>query len=93
MQVTCELYATVRDAVGRQRVTRTVEAGATVRDLLRALGEEYDGVGPLVFDAEERVRANVNVLVNGEPIRSLDGPETELSDGDTLMVAPSVAGG
>jgi molybdopterin synthase sulfur carrier subunit len=93
MQVTCELYATVRDAVGRKRVSRTVEPGTTVRDLLRALGEEYDGVGPLVFDAEERVRANVNVLVNGEPIRSLAGPETELSDGDTLMVSPSVAGG
>jgi len=93
MQVTCEFYATIRDAVGRKRVTRTVETGATVRDLLRVLGEEYDGVGPLVFDADERIRPNVNVLVNDEPIRSLDGPETELSDGDILMVAPSVAGG
>jgi len=93
MQVTCLFYATVRDAVGRKRVTRTVEAGTTVRDLLRALGEEYDGFGPLVFDSEERVRANVNVLVNEEPIRSLAGGETELADGDILMVAPSVAGG
>lgn len=93
MEVTCEFYATVRDAVGRRHVTRTVEEGTTVRELLRAVAEEYDGVGPLVFDAEERVRANVNVLVNDEPIRTLAGVETELSEGDTLMVAPSVAGG
>lgn len=93
MQVTCLLYATVRDAVGQKRLTRDVAAGTTVRELLRALGAEFDGFGPLVFDSKERVRANVNVLVNDEPIRSLDGPDTELSDGDTLMVAPSVAGG
>jgi molybdopterin converting factor small subunit len=43
MQVTCLLYATVRDAVGTKRLTREVEAGTTVRELLRALGEEFDG--------------------------------------------------
>lgn len=93
MQVTCLFYATVRDAVGTKRLTRDIAEGTTVRELLRALGEEFDGLDPLVFDSKERVRSNVNVLVNDEPIRSLDGPETVLSDGDTLMVAPSVAGG
>lgn len=93
MQVTCLFYATVRDAIGAKRLTRDVAEETTVRELLRALGEEFDGLDPLVFDSKERVRSNVNVLVNDEPIRSLDGPETVLSDGDTLMVAPSVAGG
>ncbi|MFC7175594.1 ubiquitin-like small modifier protein 1 [Halosegnis marinus] len=93
MHVTCAFYATVRDAVGAKEIEREAPEGATVRDVLDALAAEYDGVGPLVFDSEGRVRANVNVLVNGENVRDGAGPATALSDGDTLMVAPAVAGG
>ncbi|MFB6117698.1 ubiquitin-like small modifier protein 1 [Halosegnis sp.] len=90
MHVTCRLHATAREAVGRKHVERDVADGTTVRELLTALDAEHDGLGPLLFDAEGRLRANVNVLVNDESVRD---PDWSLSDGDTLTVAPSVAGG
>lgn len=93
MHVTCEFHATVREAVGTKRLEREVATGTRVRDLLDDLDREHEGLGPLVFDSEGRVRANVNLLVDGTPVRDRDGPATELADGDTLVVAPSVAGG
>jgi hydroxyacylglutathione hydrolase len=93
VHVTCEFHATVREAVGTKRLERDVAARTRVRDLLDDLDREHEGLGPLVFDSEGRVRANVNLLVNGTPVRDRDGPETALTDGDTLVVAPAVAGG
>jgi molybdopterin synthase sulfur carrier subunit len=93
MHVDCEFYATVRDAVGERRLTRTFDDGATVAAALEALAEEFDALGPLLFDGGGRVRPNVNVLVDGVPIHEGDGVDTVLADGDTLIVAPGVAGG
>lgn len=93
MHVTCEFYATVRDAVGTKRLHREVAEEATVRDILIELDVEYDGLTPLLFDGDGRIRPNINVLVNDTPIRDRDGPDTQLADGDTLMIVPSVAGG
>lgn len=93
MQVDCEFYATVRDAVGAKRLTRTFDDGTTVTEALEALAAEFDGLEALLFDAERRVRPHINVLVDEEPIRSGDGVDTALADGDTLIIAPGVAGG
>jgi molybdopterin synthase sulfur carrier subunit len=91
MRVTCEFHATVREAVGEKRIEREIPAGTTVRALLDQLNADHDGLGPLLFDGEGRLRPNINVLVADDPVRNADG--TELSDGDTLILAPSVAGG
>ena len=40
-----------------------------------------------------QVRRFVNVFVNDEDIRYLDGPETALNDGDAVSIIPAVAGG
>ena len=93
MQITFTCYATIRDAVGQKTLEREVTTESTVHDAVDALGAEFDDLGPLLFDSSGELRANVNVLVNDENVRTLDGPETVLSDGDTVGIAPSVAGG
>jgi molybdopterin synthase sulfur carrier subunit len=93
MQVDCEVYATVRDAVGEKQLTREFEDGASVGDALEALATEFDGLGPLLFDGAGRVRPNIDVVVGDEPIRRGDGLDEVLVDGDTLIIAPGVAGG
>jgi molybdopterin synthase sulfur carrier subunit len=93
VHVTCEFHATVREAVGQKRLEREAAAGTSVRTVLNDLEAEHEGLTPLIFDSAGRIRANVNLLVNGTPIREREGPRTVLTDGDTLVVAPSVAGG
>lgn len=91
MQVTFEFAATTRDAVGERRIEREVADGATVADAVRAVGEEFGDLGPIVFDSGGRVRPSVNVLVDGEPAR--DDLDATLDDGATVALLPAVSGG
>lgn len=71
-----------------------VEAhGATVADVLEDLDARFPGMGSLIFDAERRIPAHVNIYVNNREIHSLDGPATKVADGDELAVIPAIAGG
>ncbi|HEX2372559.1 MAG TPA: ubiquitin-like small modifier protein 1 [Actinomycetota bacterium] len=77
-------------AAGQRRVD---VAGATVGKALAALGQAHPGVGQRVLDDRGVLRRHVNVYVNGESIRYLDGVETPVGDGDELWILPAVSGG
>ena len=93
MEVEFVSYATVRDAIGTKSVTRDLPEGSTVEEALRDLAAEYDGLDSLLFTSDGEIRPHVNVLVDDENVRDRDGPATELSEGDTVGLAPGVAGG
>ena len=68
-------------------------AGATVGTVLAALGQAHPGVGQRVLDDRGDLRRHVNVFVNGESIRYLDGAETPVDDADEVWILPAVSGG
>ncbi len=82
-------------AGGRHAVTVTLpeEQPATVGRLLDALGGEHPGVRQRVMDELGVLRPHVNVFVNGESVRYLQGLATPLRDGDEVMILPAVSGG
>ena len=68
-------------------------SGADLDGLLADLDSRYDGLrGRLVTD-DGALHRFVNVYVNDEDVRFLDGLSTQLSDGDSVTVLPAVAGG
>lgn len=72
---------------------RAVDAsGATVGELIADLGSTYDGIGERLLEDGE-VRRFINIYVNDEDIRFAGGLNAELSDGDTVVILPAVAGG
>lgn len=72
---------------------RAVEAeGADVRSLIADLDAKYEGIAERLLENAE-VRRFVNIYVNDEDIRFTGGLETSLSDGDTVVILPAVAGG
>jgi len=77
-------------AAGQRRVQ---VAGATIGNVLAALGRAHPGVGQRVLDDQGVLRRHVNVFVNGESIRYLDGVETPVGDGDEIWILPAVSGG
>jgi molybdopterin synthase sulfur carrier subunit len=93
MDVEVVSYATVRDAIGTKSVTLSLSADTAVEDALHELASEHDGLESLLFESGGEIRPHVNVLVNEENVRTLDGGATELQDGDTVALAPGVAGG
>ena len=57
------------------------------------LEAEYPGIKERICDETGEIRRFVNVYVNGEDVRFLDGLATELKAGDDVSIVPAVAGG
>jgi molybdopterin converting factor small subunit len=80
-------------ARGRTVVLDGGPSCATVRDALLALGERCPGVVDRVLDERGELRPHVNVFVDGENVRFLDGLGTALGEGSTIVIVPAVSGG
>jgi molybdopterin converting factor small subunit len=70
----------------------SVSAG-TVREALRALAERYPPTKDQLFSPEGELNRYVNVYLNDEDVRVLDGLETSTADSDTVVILPAMAGG
>jgi molybdopterin synthase sulfur carrier subunit len=71
-----------------------VEAdGGSVREVFQNVEETHHGVREKVFDESGSIRRFINVFVNGEDVRYLQGPDTSVKPGDELSIIPAIAGG
>ena len=71
-----------------------VEAdGSDVNGVLRDLEQRFPGFGEMVFNGEQELLEHVNVYLNSQEIRALQGASTLVSDGDEVAVIPALAGG
>lgn len=64
--------------------------GDTLADLLTDLETRHTGIRERIVDGEQ-LRRFVNVYLNDEDVRFLDGISTKLSDGDNITILPAVA--
>ena len=69
-----------------------VEAN-NINELLAGLEKQYPGIQERLCDAEGKLRRFVNVYVNEEDIRFLQGQDTALKTGDDISIIPAIAGG
>ena len=67
--------------------------GATVGDVLRSLADRHPDTAAQLFSPDGELNRYVNVYLNDEDVRVLDGLETPVSDDDTLVILPAMAGG
>jgi molybdopterin converting factor small subunit len=65
----------------------------TVRDALANLVAQHPDLKRHLYTDDGKLRAFVNVYVNDEDMRYLQKEATLLSDGDTISIVPSIAGG
>jgi molybdopterin synthase sulfur carrier subunit len=86
-------FATFREAVGQKELRRAFEVDATVGGVLEGIETEFPELGGELLDADGEIQPQLSVLKNGREVVHLDGPETELADGDRVSVFPPVAGG
>jgi len=61
--------------------------------VLEELTERYPSLRKHLFTEEGELRSYVNLFINNEDIRHLQGVETPVKAGDKLMIIPSIAGG
>ncbi|MEN8650170.1 MoaD/ThiS family protein [Streptomyces sp. 21So2-11] len=67
-------------------------SGDTLADLFTDLESRHNGIRERIVDGGE-LRRFVNVYLNDEDVRFLDGISTKLTDGDSITILPAVAGG
>jgi sulfur-carrier protein len=73
---------------------KEVEAdGRTVGDVLLSLSEQHPATQSQLFSEEGELNRYVNVYLNDEDVRVLDGLDTTVAEGDTLVILPAMAGG
>ena len=90
MSSTIRIPPTLRAEVGGER--QVAAEGGTVREVLGDLMDRFPGLATqLVEDGD--IAPFVNVYVEGEDVRTLDGMETPVADGATVILLPAMAGG
>ncbi|WBL35592.1 MoaD/ThiS family protein [Tepidiforma flava] len=91
MPVNVRIPQPLRPLTGNQS---TVTAdGATLEALVANLESAYPGIKERMVDEAGQIRRFVNIYVNGDDVRFLDGMQTALKDGDEVSIVPAVAGG
>jgi molybdopterin synthase sulfur carrier subunit len=91
------MAVTVRIPTPLQRLTNGQSEvpceGENVAELLKHLEQGYPGIKERICDQEGKLRRFVNVFVNEEDIRFLQGEQTPVKDGDEVSIIPAIAGG
>jgi len=67
--------------------------GSTIGAVVEALEAAYPGMRERLIDDSGELRHFVNIYLNGEDIRYLDGLGSPVGDSDELSIVPAVAGG
>ena len=80
----------LRDATGGE--SRVVAVGNSVRDLLDDLMSRFPALQTQLV-ADDELAPFVNVYVEGEDVRTLDGLDTEVRESSTVILLPAMAGG
>ncbi len=68
-------------------------AGDTVDDVIQDLERQYPGLKERLVEDGGQLRRFINIYVNQEDIRFLQGAKTTLKQGDEVSIVPAIAGG
>ncbi len=73
--------------------SKVSSGGSTVAELLDTLEVNYPGLKDRIVEDDGEIRRFVNVFVNGQNVRKLQGVETAVQEGDEVGIIPAMAGG
>ncbi len=88
---TVKIPPVLRASVGGEKEVGA--SGANVGEVLRDLASSHPATEGQLFSADGDLNRYVNVYLNDEDVRVLDGLDTVVADGDTLQILPAMAGG
>ncbi len=91
MAVTVRIPTTMRPLTGGDKQVE-VESGS-LADIVTALDAAHPGLGDRLVDESGALRKFVNIFVDDDDVRYLDGLDTKVADGITVSIIPAVAGG
>lgn len=91
------MAVTVRIPTPLRRLTQNLAEveteGTDIETIIENLDSDYPGMKERLCDDEGKIRRFVNIYLNDEDIRFLDGKETAVTDGAEISIIPAIAGG
>jgi molybdopterin converting factor small subunit len=88
---TIKIPPVLRPSVGGEKEVSAT--GGNVGEVLHELVSAHPATGDQLFSAEGELNRYVNVYLNDEDVRVLDGLDTTVAEQDTLVILPAMAGG
>ena len=64
-----------------------------LKELIAQMENSYPGIAERLLDENNELRRFVNIFINGEDVRFLDGLDSPVRDADEVSSVPAVAGG
>ncbi|HUK75491.1 MAG TPA: MoaD/ThiS family protein [Nitrososphaerales archaeon] len=92
MTIRVHVAGHLKDYTG-QSVELELHGANDILDVVAQLDHSVPGIRDRIFDEHDRTRPFINIYVNEEDIRGLQGESTKTKDGDVIYILPSVAGG
>ena len=89
--VTVRIPTALRPLTGANKSVAV--AGATVREVLGTLSEQFPELGQRLFKAEGELNGFINIYLNDEDIRFMSDLDTAVKPGDSVSIIPAIAGG
>ncbi len=88
---TIKIPPVLRPAVGGEKEVQA--GGETVGAVLTSLADQHPSTQSQLFSGDGQLNRYVNVYLNVEDVRVLDGLDTSVGERDTLVILPAMAGG
>jgi molybdopterin synthase sulfur carrier subunit len=88
---TIKIPPVLRGSVGGEKEVQA--SGESIRDVLRALASQHPATESQLFSEDGELNRYVNVYLNDEDVRVLEGLDTSVSESDTVVILPAMAGG
>jgi sulfur-carrier protein len=88
---TIRIPPVLRPSVGGEK--ELTAEGSSVGEILRLLAERHPQTESQLFSVDGGLNRYVNVYLNDEDVRVLDGLDTAVGEADTLVILPAMAGG
>lgn len=90
---TIKLLAGLQKIAGEPNLDLPLNGIRVVRELTAAVARLYPAVGAEIVDETGTLTGKVHILVNGRNIEWLQGMDTPINEGDTVVLMPPIAGG
>jgi molybdopterin converting factor small subunit len=88
---TVRIPPVLRPSVGGEKELHA--PGDSVGEILRSIAEDHPDAQSQLFASDGQLNRYVNVYLNDEDVRVLDGLDTTVGEADTLVILPAMAGG
>lgn len=76
-----------------QGQSKVESSGANIRELIDNLEAQFPGIQSRLCEEDGQIKRYVNVFVNDEEIRTLQGADTPIAEQDQVSIIPAMAGG